>query len=1114
MQKEKCGTCTKFISLGQSLTECSKCSTAVIHTNCYKKSNFKNINNKFFCKNCYHQIDIRYNPFNDLEACDLLEDDSDTFFSENINNFTGNLKEASRVLDACMKTNTKSLINLLSDKSHNMNSYFYNVDGNKTNFSTLAAELKCFEEAFSLIGIAETNIESCHKDMYCLDGYKSFYSDKLPGKDTGTGVAIYVHESFNSVVNEQLSSVSQHLETVFVIIGKGSKTINAGVVYRSPNSNCQEFLADFEKLLKSIPQNETTYILGDFNLNLLKSATKSEIEAFETLFLSEGLYPTISLITHQRPDKNGSCIDNIFTNKIETVACTGVVSDQGSGHSPIFSLSKLEFENVSESKQKQTQCYSFSSKNTNELVEILKNDHISLIGSDPDCPDFSNFLEKFTDAIDQTCKLQIPKNTIRNAINNPWITDSVINSVENKRLLYEQWKNSCDTTNPNGDEKLHKFYSEYRYHLKHVIKFIKNKYYGRKIDEVSGNPKKTWELINQIRGKFKKSIKPQFIINDEKIVQRRVIANEFNKYFVSIASKLNDEVSISPVNSYNEFLPMSSVNSMFLNDCTEHEISNIITELQNGKASDIPISVIKKCSPILSPVLAIHFNYLMRIGKFPDQLKLGKISPIFKKGNEELMENYRPVSTLPIFGKIFEKVIYSRLYSYFVSQGILYDKQFGFRKNHSTAHALNYSVNHIEEAIKNNEHVIGIFIDLSKAFDTIDHSILLKKLEHYGIRGRALSLLDSYLKNRIQIVSVLAETSEPLNVVYGVPQGSCLGPLLFLIYINDLGHIAKDCEIILFADDTNIFIKAKSLCNAYERANTILEKIVDYMTCNKLHINLEKSCYMHFSKCSNKVEIDNANHTDENYKLKINQYELPKVSQIKFLGVIIDNKLSWSDHIKALTKKLSCCIGSLNQIIESIPERLHKDLYHTLFESYLSYGISVWGGCSNTKLFPLFKAQKKVMRVVFGDRVKFLEKFKTCVRARPIKEQALTSEFFKKESSKPLFNSHGFLTLQNLYYLHSCCEIFKIFKYKSPISLHNLFKFSNRACKNLYLITPLPSESYTYRMSKIWNLARNILSLPDTSTPISTVKTAIKNHLLSKQCIGGANKWIELNFAQ
>ena len=260
-------------------------------------------------------------------------------------------------------------------------------------------------------------------------------------------------------------------------------------------------------------------------------------------------------------------------------------------------------------------------------------------------------------------------------------------------------------------------------------------------------------------------------------------------------------------------MPESRSSSMFLTDCNEHEVSKVISELQNGKSSDIPISVIKKTSNIISPILATHFNHQMEIGKFPDELKLGKITPVYKKDDEELLKNYRPISTLPIFGKIFEKIIYERLYSYFTSQSIIYEKQFGFRKNHSTSHALNVSIDYIKTAINNKNHVLGIFIDLSKAFDTIDHEILLLKLSRYGVRGQPLSLITSYLSNRTECVSVLGETSDELPVIFGVPQGSCLGPLLFLIYINDMGtNFGVEQEIILFADDTNIFVQAKSLC--------------------------------------------------------------------------------------------------------------------------------------------------------------------------------------------------------------------------------------------------------------------------------------------------------------
>ena len=382
----------------------------------------------------------------------------------------------------------------------------------------------------------------------------------------------------------------------------------------------------------------------------------------------------------------------------------------------------------------------------------------------------------------------------------------------------------------------------------------------------------------------------------------------------------------------------------------------IITTLHNCQSTGpdgISSSFIKLASNQLSLPLTILFNFCEENGIFPDSLKISKVIPIYKSGPKENMSNYRPISLLPVLSKVFENLIYNRIFSFLKKHNILSSTQYGFRPNISPELAVLDVVSSCYHNISKNQFVGLIMLDLKKAFDSMSHEILLSKLEHYGIRSNALRLFSSYLYNRNKILS---SNSSLLPIKYGVPQRSILGPLLFLLFINDLEN-SLDCSPRLFADDTCIIANASTAVDLETQLNLELRNIDKWTTANKLIINPSTTYALIIPPHSN-TTFSSLNLIYKNAKIDI-------ANSIKYLGIYIDNKLNFKIHIKMLENKLSRAVGILHKTKSFLPTYVLHKLYYA-FITHLNFGLLIWSATPKSNLTKLVRIQNKAIRLLAG----------------------------------------------------------------------------------------------------------------------------------------------------
>ena len=439
-------------------------------------------------------------------------------------------------------------------------------------------------------------------------------------------------------------------------------------------------------------------------------------------------------------------------------------------------------------------------------------------------------------------------------------------------------------------------YNRYRNFVTNQIRSAKNKYYIELFEKSRKDAKKSWKIINSLLNKNSNSENKiaKLEVDGATLSDGREIAGAFNSFFSTIGEKIANSIPNSHV-SHLDFMPNLSVrNSFFFQPILYTDVKNSISRLKNKSCdlNTIPNRVFKYLKELISPILAEIFNKSISNGIFPDCLKIAKVIPVFKTGQKESLNNYRPISILPTMSKIFERIIHTQLSNYFESLKLFSSCQYGFRRLRSTTQAILDNLNYIQEKVDSNIPIISLFLDFKKAFDSVSHNILLSKLSLYGIRGIAHKWFETYLENRKQFTIVNGEKSDLSCLKFGVPQGSILSPLLFLIFINDFPNASPFFKFILFADDSTLTCNSDNFPsqNPIGFINNELEKVQLWLNSNKIKLNIEKSTYLIFSY-------------QKNYSfpaVTINQSILPISNHTKFLGLFIDGNLRYSYHLNTL----------------------------------------------------------------------------------------------------------------------------------------------------------------------------------------------------------------------
>lgn len=804
-----------------------------------------------------------------------------------------------------------------------------------------------------ILALSETWLTDATEQLYINhSNYKGIFKNRPAGGHGGVG--FYLKDHLNYEILDEISLSDKDIECLFIRIKHNAEDIVLGSFYRPPRGSPESFLNRLSSILDYYQQNlagSVLHIVGDFNLNLLLCPDSSEVESYVNLLFSYGLSPIIRRATRVTRH-TATLLDHIWSND-PNVIMSGIVRLCVTDHFPVFVCRESKSCNT-QSTYETVFVRNMCSSNKTKFSEALS--HVSWVETLA-CENvddmYSSFCSKLIDLYNE-CFPLLEKRKKKLDIEKPYITSEIRGLIKEKHRiskLFHKWPISYAEQ-----------YRRARNNVTNAVKAAKKNYYLNNLNMNERDAYKMWGTINEMLGcsGIKKSNITSLNVDDNMITDPTDISNSLNSFFSNVGRDLNRNFPDS--SNFARFLNPESNSSFEFNPIDQAELRKIISGLRGGGSNldnNVPMWIFKDYYDVLSDVLTCICNLSLATGKFPSKLSLAKVTCIHKSGDASDMSNYRPISVLPSFSKILEKVVVSQLSNHLYSNNLITEKQFGFRKGRSTEHAVHTLVKGIHEEFNSNNYVLCIFLDIKKAFDSLDRQILLNKLRYYGINGTEWLWFNSYLSSRNQYTRIGNASSNTLPVEFGVPQGGVVSSLLFLLFINDIANCSPSTKCVIYADDTSIYVSSPNIDELFLKANTSLSLFKSWFDANKLSLNVSKTQYMIFHRKQKVVPIINQS-------LSLNGIELKRVFSVKFLGIILDPNLDWNNHIQNVTRKVTKYVPILYRIRNLCTRKALMLIYNCLIYSNLIYCNSIWGFCKSSALYPLVIMQKKIVRAIAG----------------------------------------------------------------------------------------------------------------------------------------------------